>query len=210
MNYARNATTTSTHHKLIPIQSVLTTTIDGGHNRTSKQSTTNTQQQQQCHENGANTANLSKTQGAVKKSNHAANAALYTSLDYDNQNNERNFQSFIGGKNKSGTVSSAGSSSSSATGGSLLSSSTLSSGLATGSGATSIGGSVTGGVLPLPSELPQEDEERLEKLFNRLDRDGNGRIDIHDLSEALREFGLSSVYAEVSNTINIHIDMIWN
>lgn len=52
----------------------------------------------------------------------------------------------------------------------------------------------------LPSELPQEDEERLEKLFNQLDRDGNGRIDVHDLSEALREFGLSSVYAEVSQT----------
>ncbi|XP_059217202.1 calcium-binding mitochondrial carrier protein SCaMC-2 isoform X2 [Stomoxys calcitrans] len=48
----------------------------------------------------------------------------------------------------------------------------------------------------LPTELPQEDEERLGKLFKQLDRDGNGRIDIHDLSEALREFGLSSVYAE--------------
>ncbi|XP_075160802.1 short Calcium-binding Mitochondrial Carrier isoform X1 [Haematobia irritans] len=48
----------------------------------------------------------------------------------------------------------------------------------------------------LPTELPQEDEERLAKLFKQLDRDGNGRIDIHDLSEALREFGLSSVYAE--------------
>ncbi|XP_037939517.1 calcium-binding mitochondrial carrier protein SCaMC-2 isoform X2 [Teleopsis dalmanni] len=48
----------------------------------------------------------------------------------------------------------------------------------------------------LPSELPHEDEERLEKLFKSLDRDGDGRIDIHDLSEALREFGLSSVYAE--------------
>lgn len=41
------------------------------------------------------------------------------------------------------------------------------------------------------------DEERLEKIFNKLDRDGNGRIDIHDLSEALREFGLSHQYAEV-------------
>lgn len=47
-------------------------------------------------------------------------------------------------------------------------------------------------------ELPQEDEARLEKLFNRLDRDGNGKIDVHDLSAALKEFGLSSVYAEVS------------
>ena len=49
----------------------------------------------------------------------------------------------------------------------------------------------------MATELPHEDEERLEKLFNTLDRDGNGRIDIHDLSEALREFGLSSVHAEV-------------
>lgn len=46
-------------------------------------------------------------------------------------------------------------------------------------------------------ELPAVDEERLEKIFNKLDRDGNGRIDIHDLSEALREFGLSHQYAEV-------------
>ncbi|KAL9699613.1 hypothetical protein quinque_003054 [Culex quinquefasciatus] len=46
------------------------------------------------------------------------------------------------------------------------------------------------------SELPAVDEERLEKIFNKLDRDGNGRIDIHDLSEALREFGLSHQYAE--------------
>lgn len=46
-------------------------------------------------------------------------------------------------------------------------------------------------------ELPQADEERLEKLFNTLDRDGNGKIDVHDLSAALKEFGLSSQYAEV-------------
>lgn len=46
-------------------------------------------------------------------------------------------------------------------------------------------------------ELPLADEERLEKLFNQLDRDGNGKIDVHDLSAALKEFGLSSQYAEV-------------
>lgn len=45
-------------------------------------------------------------------------------------------------------------------------------------------------------ELPQEDEERLGNLFKSLDRDGNGKIDIHDLSEALKKFGLSSKYAE--------------
>lgn len=47
-------------------------------------------------------------------------------------------------------------------------------------------------------ELPQADEERLEKLFKQLDRNNNGKIDVHDLSAALKEFGLSSQYAEVS------------
>ncbi|CAB3253406.1 unnamed protein product [Arctia plantaginis] len=36
-------------------------------------------------------------------------------------------------------------------------------------------------------ELPKEDEERLETLFSKLDTDGNGKIDIHDLSVALKE-----------------------
>ncbi|KAJ6640848.1 hypothetical protein Bhyg_05781 [Pseudolycoriella hygida] len=45
-------------------------------------------------------------------------------------------------------------------------------------------------------ELPTADEERLEKLFKTLDRDGNGRIDIADLSAALRDVGLSHKYAE--------------
>lgn len=46
-------------------------------------------------------------------------------------------------------------------------------------------------------ELPQADEERLERLFKALDRDGNGRIDIQDLSAALKDIGLSHKYAEV-------------
>lgn len=46
-------------------------------------------------------------------------------------------------------------------------------------------------------ELPQEDEERLGKLFKTLDKDGNGKIDIHDLSVALKEFGVHHHYAEV-------------
>ncbi|PNF40992.1 Calcium-binding mitochondrial carrier protein SCaMC-2 [Cryptotermes secundus] len=45
-------------------------------------------------------------------------------------------------------------------------------------------------------ELPQEDEERLENLFKSLDVDGNGKIDIHDLSVALREFGVNQSYAK--------------
>lgn len=46
-------------------------------------------------------------------------------------------------------------------------------------------------------ELPQADEERLERLFKTLDRDENGRIDIHDLSAALKDIGVSHKYAEV-------------
>ncbi|XP_030081502.1 calcium-binding mitochondrial carrier protein SCaMC-3 isoform X2 [Drosophila hydei] len=51
----------------------------------------------------------------------------------------------------------------------------------------------------MPNEIPAEDEERLERIFNQLDRDGDGKIDIHDLSAALHEFGLSSVYAVQSD-----------
>lgn len=57
-------------------------------------------------------------------------------------------------------------------------------------------------------ELPLEDEERLEKLFTKLDKDGNGKIDIHDLSVALKEFGVHHQYAEVRYLIiyiHIHI-----
>lgn len=50
-------------------------------------------------------------------------------------------------------------------------------------------------------ELPTADEERLEKLFKTLDRDGNGRIDIADLSAALKDVGLSHQYAEVCVTV---------
>ncbi len=46
-------------------------------------------------------------------------------------------------------------------------------------------------------EMPREDEERLGKLFNSLDIDGNGKIDIYDLSVALKEFGVSHRDAQV-------------
>lgn len=46
-------------------------------------------------------------------------------------------------------------------------------------------------------ELPQEDEERLEKLFTKLDTNGDGTIDIHDLSIALKNVGVPHRYAEV-------------
>lgn len=51
-------------------------------------------------------------------------------------------------------------------------------------------------------ELPTGDEERLEKIFNKLDLDGNGRIDVHDLSKALHDVGVHKRYAEVTQQLN--------
>lgn len=47
-------------------------------------------------------------------------------------------------------------------------------------------------------ELPENEEKRLEELFKKLDLDGNGKIDIHDLSEALKDSKFGQQYAEVS------------
>jgi hypothetical protein len=48
-------------------------------------------------------------------------------------------------------------------------------------------------------ELPNEDEIRLAKLFESLDMDKNGKIDIHDLSIALHD----KEYAQVSKLLFI-------
>lgn len=71
----------------------------------------------------------------------------------------------------------------------------------TGSVPSTSGGQDSKNMLPVHyiHELPLADEERLEDLFKTLDRDGNGRIDIHDLSAALKDIGLSDTYAEVSH-----------
>uniref|UniRef100_A0A336KC21 CSON004428 protein n=1 Tax=Culicoides sonorensis TaxID=179676 RepID=A0A336KC21_CULSO len=45
-------------------------------------------------------------------------------------------------------------------------------------------------------ELPENEEKRLEEVFKRLDIDGNGKIDIHDLSEALKGSKFGQQYAE--------------
>ncbi|XP_011299648.1 calcium-binding mitochondrial carrier protein SCaMC-2 isoform X1 [Fopius arisanus] len=45
-------------------------------------------------------------------------------------------------------------------------------------------------------ELPVEAEERLSKIFQQLDIDGNGRIDVHDLAQALHQVGVHKRYAE--------------
>lgn len=47
------------------------------------------------------------------------------------------------------------------------------------------------------NETEMESEERLANIFKRLDRNGNGRIDIQELTTALKGFGISQQYAEV-------------
>lgn len=56
----------------------------------------------------------------------------------------------------------------------------------------------------------ESDEERLTKLFKRLDRDSNGKIDIFDLSAALKEFGVCETYAQVSNYNNLELNQSIN
>lgn len=47
-------------------------------------------------------------------------------------------------------------------------------------------------------ETDLEIEERLSNIFKRLDRDGNGAINIQELTSALKGAGMSTRYAEVS------------
>lgn len=51
-------------------------------------------------------------------------------------------------------------------------------------------------------ELPAQDEERLERLFQALDLDGNGRIDVHDLSKALSEAGVHTQYTQYAQVFS--------
>lgn len=48
------------------------------------------------------------------------------------------------------------------------------------------------------NDWDRDDEKRWAKIFKRLDRNGNGRIDIQDLRAALKDSGMSRFYAEVS------------
>lgn len=53
--------------------------------------------------------------------------------------------------------------------------------------------------------IPYEDEERLEKLFKELDTNGDGRIDIHDLTQVLEKRGVPQAtgHAQVNIGYNI-------
>lgn len=46
-------------------------------------------------------------------------------------------------------------------------------------------------------ESDRETEERLGNLFKQLDRNGNGRIDIQELTASLKDLGMAHQYAEV-------------
>lgn len=72
-------------------------------------------------------------------------------------------------------------------------------------------------VLPPPHysyELPSDEEERLSELFEQLDVNGDGRIDIRELSQSLHMHGvpesLKQSYAEVTvnNLILTCLNMI--
>lgn len=53
----------------------------------------------------------------------------------------------------------------------------------------------------MTEESELETVQRLESIFKRLDRNGTGRIDIQDLSVALKDFDVSHKYAEVRSAI---------
>lgn len=160
-NFAKNASAhavtaaAQSHHKLIPIQSVLNTNSVAADPQQQQQSQQQQQQQQHLHHNNHNTT--------------------YHSSAYNHHSSSNNLQFPQSGSGDGGATH-------------LNVPNTTLQNFLSGAATHS----------QLPTELPHEDEERLGNLFKQLDRDGNGRIDIHDLSEALREFGLSSVYAEVS------------
>lgn len=54
-------------------------------------------------------------------------------------------------------------------------------------------------------ETELESEERLAEIFKSLDRDGNGRIDIQELTSSLKGSGMPHQYAEVK-AVNVVVN----
>lgn len=53
-------------------------------------------------------------------------------------------------------------------------------------------------IMPQKIESFEDSEQRYAELFKKLDKGGDGRIDIKDLSGELKELGVCPSYAEVS------------
>lgn len=51
--------------------------------------------------------------------------------------------------------------------------------------------------MPQKIETFEDSEQRYADLFKKLDKGGDGRIDIKDLSSELKDLGVSQSYAEV-------------
>lgn len=58
-------------------------------------------------------------------------------------------------------------------------------------------------------EFPSDEEDRLGDLFKQLDVNGDGRIDVHDLSEGLKKLNIPQVpgYAEVRILVFLRVKM---
>ena len=62
-------------------------------------------------------------------------------------------------------------------------------------------------VLPVPHysyDMPTEEEERFEQLFRQLDVNGDGRIDIVELSQSLHKHGVPDNLKESYATVCFH------
>lgn len=62
----------------------------------------------------------------------------------------------------------------------------------------------------MTSESENETSARYTELFKKLDKGGDGRIDIKDLTAALKDLGMCESYAAVSRTteINLHSNVL--
>lgn len=62
--------------------------------------------------------------------------------------------------------------------------------------------------MPSIVESAEDMEERYTDLFKKLDKGGDGRIDIKDLTSELKELGVCESYAAVDNKISSRLRVI--
>lgn len=82
-------------------------------------------------------------------------------------------------------------------------------GIGSGSGGDTPATNQSNDAQPNNKSLPEselESEERLAQIFKSLDHDGNGRIDIQELTSSLKGSGMPHQYAEVSCSISVVVN----